>query len=76
MIVEAALRDRDGNVHTGKRHIEIYKRVPGLLDLSEEGFVTDCGEFLDRKQAAAHAYHCEQTYYLKENLNSEDLWPK
>jgi hypothetical protein len=76
MIVKAALRDRDGNVHTGKRHIEIYKRVPNLLDSCEEGFVTDCEEFLDRKQAAAHAYRCKQTYYLKESLSSEDLWPK
>ena len=76
MIVEAALKDRDGKVYTGQRHIEIYKRVPGLLDLSEEGFVTDGGDFLDRKQAAAHAYGCKQTYYLKESLSSEDLWPR
>ena len=44
-----------------------------------EGFLTDKGEFLDRREAAGHAYECGQLIETAEEpridrLMSEDLW--
>ena len=44
-----------------------------------EGFLTDKGEFLDRWEAADHAYECGQLVETAEEpridkLMSEDLW--
>ena len=44
-----------------------------------EGFLTDTGEFLDRRAAADHAYECGQLIETAEEpridrLMSEDLW--
>jgi hypothetical protein len=39
-----------------------------------QGFVTDTGEFLDRKQSADHAFKCGQMSELTDCLVSEDLW--
>lgn len=44
-----------------------------------EGFLTDKGEFLDRREAADHAYECGQLVETAEEpridrLMSEDLW--
>lgn len=38
------------------------------------GFVTDTGEFLDRKEAAEHAYQSKQIPHRVSILVSEDLW--
>ena len=47
--------------------------------IGEEGFLTDKGEFLDRWEAADHAYECGQLIETAEEpridrLMSEDLW--
>lgn len=48
----AALRDKNGNVYVGRYHGEIFPQRPlGELRLAEQGFVTHCGKFLDRKEA-------------------------
>ena len=66
MIVAAAIR-KDGVVYTGHRHPNILQdadTVHGLgfggLKNGEQGFVTDTGEFLDRKQARQHFLDCGQ----------------
>jgi hypothetical protein len=38
------------------------------------GFVTDKNKFLNRKQAAAHAFKCKQVPKLADCLISEELW--
>ena len=54
---------------------------PDIYDYSHsiEGFLTDKGEFLDRREAADHAYECGQLVETAEEpridrLMSEDLW--
>jgi len=54
---------------------------PDIYDYphSIEGFLTDKGEFLDRRSAADHAYACGQLIEDAETerievLMSEDLW--
>lgn len=47
--------------------------------IEAEGFLTDKGEFLDRREAADHAYECGQLVETAEEpridkLMSEDLW--
>lgn len=47
--------------------------------ISVEGFLTDKGDFLDRWEAADHAYECGQLVETAEEpridrLISEDLW--
>ena len=40
----------------------------------EQGFITNEGKFLDREEAARHAYFHGQVSRLKLALFSEDLW--
>jgi hypothetical protein len=40
----------------------------------EQGFVDDAGNFLNRKDAAKHAYECGQIPELALTLYSEDVW--
>lgn len=47
----------------------------------QEGFITDKDEYLDRREAADHAYECGQLVETAEEprievLFSEDLWQK
>lgn len=49
------------------------------FEIVEEGFLTDKGEFLNRWDAADHAYECGQLVETAEEpridrLMSEDLW--
>ena len=51
----------------------------GDFKIIEQGFLTDKGEFLDRREAADHAYECSQLVETAEEpridkLMSEDLW--
>ena len=79
MIVLAAIR-KDNIVYVGKvgeRHNHILcdkTRSFGFLKFGEQGFVTDLGEFLNREDAAQHAYDCKQLVEKKKRLFSEDLW--
>lgn len=78
MIVSSAIL-KDGVIYTGKRHNDILcdkNRPFGFLKLAEQGFITDQGIFLNRKEALQHAIDCGQ---LKKEtvfnyLFSEDLW--
>ena len=52
---------------------------PGDFKIIEQGFLTERGEFLDRREAADHAYECGQLVETAEEpridrLMSEDLW--
>ncbi|MDO8641452.1 MAG: hypothetical protein Q7R33_07920 [Nitrosarchaeum sp.] len=75
MITRVAIKIKD-KVYVGQEkerhdvvmmaHLEEGKMI--------SGFVTDTGEFLDRKHAAKHAFECGQ---IKDDANcliSEDLW--
>lgn len=78
MIVASAIL-KDGKIYTGHRHHNILNdAVPlGSLKNGEQGFVTESGEFLNRKDAAKYALDCGQIKELKFNskeLFSEDLW--
>ena len=91
MIVSAAVKiildDYAGTefcipVHRHKDIIVIGKQMLGYKPfVDEEGFLTDKGEFLDRQEAADHAYECGQLIETAEEpridkLMSEDLWQK
>lgn len=90
MIIAAALRyDRVIlSIPVPARHGDILHAIYhqfGDYDL-EQGFLTDKGEFLDRKEAMKHAVLCgqgtprrdvmarEQIVYQGPELYSEDLW--
>ena len=74
----------------GLRHGDIFRQLKalgfephkGYKEISQ-GFITDKGEFLDRKRALYHAMDCGQINsirdlkYIREDkieLFSEDLW--
>lgn len=89
MIVSAAVKlildDYAGTevcipVHRHKDGKVIGEKLLGYKPfLDAEGFLTDKGEFLDRRSAADHAYKCGQLVETAEEpridrLMSEDLW--
>ena len=89
MIVSAAVKlildDYAGTevcipVHRHKDGKVIGEKLLGYKPfVDEEGFLTDKGEFLDRWEAADHAYECGQLIETAEEpridrLMSEDLW--
>lgn len=89
MIVGVAIK-HEGTVYSlpkPKRHPHVLaengeERLPSgiikwRLASGTQGFVTDTGEFLNRRQAATHALNCGQIERLKfssRELFSEDLW--
>jgi len=80
MIKESAIK-QDGKVFTGKRHHNIIKDMVRLGIKTpingEQGFVTDDGKFVSRKEAAKIALESGQIKKLKFNqksLFSEDLY--
>lgn len=72
----------------GRRHGDCFQTIVMLNDnwkfcKREEGFITNTGEFLNRKEALQHAIECGQlsqsTLWYKEDnkideLESEDLY--
>lgn len=64
------------------RHADVYyilERFGLPYKVLEEGFLTDEDKFLDRYDAATHAYECAQLVETMEEpritcLFSEDLW--
>ncbi len=76
MIVAAAILV-DGEVHTGKRHCDIFKMAPtfGGWKHGIQGFVTDDDKFVSRKAARSIAIRSGQiTETISAELTSEDLW--
>lgn len=76
-IIKSAAVWNNGVVYTGKRHKDIYINAPKHLNIRKggiDGFVTNSGMFLNRKDAADLAYQMGQIKEPKEKLQSEDLY--
>jgi hypothetical protein len=79
-IKEAAVM-HDGKVWTGRRHGDVIKRIietcgrqVGPITQAQQGFVTECGAFLSRAEAAKVAFDAGQVPELYPILMSEDLY--
>lgn len=78
-IKEAAII-HDGKIWTGKRHHNVIAKIIETCGmkaapvLGEQGFVTECGKFLGREDAAKVAFEAGQIPALKSTLFSEDLY--
>jgi len=71
----AANKDRNGTVYVGHRHPDAFAIMPDdMIDDCIQGFVTDEGVFVDRREAAVIAFNCGQVSELTEIVISEDLW--
>lgn len=73
---------QDGVIYIGRRHNEIISEIVTSTGISpvtgEQGFVTENGEFVNRKRAARIAYESGQVKELKWprlGLFSEELTP-
>jgi len=72
----------EGNVYTGKRHQNVIDKImnsTGVRHIVGElhGFITECGEFVNREQAAIIALErgqIEKLKYHTTELFSEDLY--
>lgn len=78
-IKEAAILHR-GVVWTGRRHGDVIQEIVrkqgvGAAPVTgDQGFVTECGKFVDRKEAAKIAFEAGQVKELYPILMSEDLY--
>ena len=76
-IKEAAVR-HEGEIFTGRNHkVAIFKaitktRIAPVLTVNQ-GFVTECGKFVGRTEAARIAFEAGQIPERKDCLYSEDL---
>ena len=69
MIVKAAIKDGDGNIHDVPqpgRHSDVL--VEG--DNSVQGFTDEAGKFYNRNEAAKHAVDCGQQFYCSSPVDS------
>lgn len=78
-IVYAAIKDQNGTIHTGRRHHIIFGRLKYLKIThigAVQGFVTNMGRFVDRKDALVIALSCGQATppIRGDNLYSEDIY--
>lgn len=79
-IKEAAIRLEDGRVFTGRRHGDVLRKIKAagvdrLVSVHGiHGFVTECGQFVTRAEAAVVAFDAGQTPKLLSGLTSEDLY--
>lgn len=77
----AAIHRNDGVIIEGKNHAECILSSPAGTcgsGKSIQGFVTDTGKFVDRKEAGKIAFEAGQIDKLTDFLQSEDLtgdWP-
>lgn len=73
----AAIKDVSGKVFTGKNHAVCYQLMKDSgIECGRncvQGFVTECGKFVDRYEAAEIAFKAGQTKKLESPLFSEDL---
>jgi hypothetical protein len=93
VIVAAAVRINHCvcSMQAPARHHDILRQIAGLFDPGErpaatyeaetQGFLTDAGHFLGRREALVHARDCGQVLkrkpgigYQGDELFSEDLW--
>lgn len=95
MIVAAAVRINHAVISMAApcRHHDILRQIAGLYDPADrphwtyeceaQGFITDKGEFLNRRDAFQHTIDCGQgqprrrkgaANYQGDELYSEDLW--
>jgi hypothetical protein len=76
-IVASAVRF-EGTIYRGHRHTNIKVAILDALDRypwkNEEGFVTDRGRFVTRKEAADIAWAAGQLRQKLEFLYSEDIF--
>lgn len=78
-IKEAAIQ-LDGKVWTGRRHHLVIRSIIDALGadaapvIGVQGFVTECGKFVEREEAARIAFEAGQTTKLLPTLFSEDLY--
>lgn len=73
MIKSAAIKYK-GKIYTGRRHCDIFKQEPkGVLCDAEQGFITDVGEFVDRREAGKIAFNCGQIEFQTNRLISENI---
>jgi len=76
-ITKAAI-EHEGKIYEGRRHSEIIQRVledEGIeLGSSGQGFITEYGDFVDRKLAAQIAFSTRQIPDRVSQLTSEDVW--
>ena len=76
-IIKAAIKTED-KVYEGKRHSEIIQNIFDTtgekLGSRGQGFITEYGDFVDRKLAAQIAFSTGQITERKGELVSEDLW--
>ena len=76
--IEWAAVKIDDKIYKCRRHFEGIKLA--IQDGAEhvyqqdQGFLTDEGEFVSRKEAAKIAFMAGQTNEIKNPLMSEDLW--
>lgn len=76
----AAIRNTAGDIVEGRSHADAYMTVypDENFRRSEQGFVTDTGEFVDRKEAGRIAFEAGQINKPTDCLFSENLtgdWP-
>ena len=78
MLVNSAIKLENGFIYIGKRHCDILiSNISVDFTNSIQGFVTESGKFLDRKQAYNEAVKCNQIKHgkmISKILTSEDLW--
>jgi hypothetical protein len=78
-IKEAAIF-HEGSVWTGRRHSDVIGKIVKELGpkaapvRGTQGFVTECGKFVDRAEAAKIAFEAGQVQKLHPILMSEDLY--
>jgi len=78
-IKEAAIM-HEGKIWTGRRHHDVIRKIveecgrEAAPVRGEQGFVTECGKFLNRKEAAKVAFEAGQVKELHPILMSEDLY--
>jgi hypothetical protein len=78
-VKEAAIM-HDGVIWTGRRHSDVIRKIIDQCGREAapvrgaQGFITECGKFLDRKDAAKVAFEAGQVPELHPILMSEDLY--
>lgn len=80
-IKSAAVKDLEGKIHEGETHANAYRNAGASSEDTgrwSEGFITNNGEFLDRRAAFSRAEEHNQIkgFPATGSLNSENLNPK
>lgn len=76
-VIEQAAIWNNGIIYKGKRHKDIIMNAPKHLNIRQggiEGFITNTGLFVDRKEAAELAFEFGQIPEPKTELKSEDIY--